>query len=151
MSPASLRNSSFISNSAGDFIMSVWNRLAARTSQGLRERMLFGFIALSLTAAPTSAGFITAPVYPPGGVSLAVADFNRDGILDIAEINSDGGVSILLGKGDGTFLPAQNYDAGGVASAVTVGDFNGDGIPDLAVVNNTDSDATVGILLGNGD
>src|SRR5439155_1125795 len=42
--------------------------------------------------------------------SVAVADFNGDGLLDLAVTNSDGdSLSILLGNGGGTFQGAVNY------------------------------------------
>jgi hypothetical protein len=97
--------------------------------------------------------FLPAAFYPAVGrpVSVAVGDFNGDGKLDLAVANEGigfitGGVSVLLGKGDGTFLPAVNYPTGG-SNAVAVGDFNGDGKLDLAVL----SSGTVRVLLGNGD
>jgi hypothetical protein len=108
--------------------------------------------------------FLPAVNYPAGNApdSVAVGDFNGDGILDIAVANlgtypsySDGSVSMLLGKGDGTFLPAVSFAAGIRAIYVAVGDFNGDGIPDLAVANvgtyPSYSDGSVSILLGKGD
>jgi hypothetical protein len=65
---------------------------------------------------------------------VAVADFNRDGILDLAVANyGSGTVSILLGNGDGSFSTALNYLAGPGPSWVAVGDLNRDGLPDLAV------------------
>lgn len=43
---------------------------------------------------------------------IITADFNKDGNLDLAVANTaSSSVSILLGVGDGTFLPAVNYDA----------------------------------------
>ena len=91
---------------------------------------------------------------PPTGMypySLAVADFNGDGIPDVAVANSNSNnLTILLGNGDGTFTAtASSPQTGGSPFFVTVGDFNRDGKVDLAVANvNTNS---VTILLGNGD
>jgi hypothetical protein len=98
--------------------------------------------------------FQPAVNYPAGakddGFSLAAADFNRDGHLDLAVLNSSTDtVSILLGNGDGTFQPPVTYATGDTPTGLAVGDFNGDGIPDLAAVNYLGN--TVSILLGNGD
>ncbi len=81
--------------------------------------------------------------------SIAVADLNGDGILDLAVADFDEHVTILLGNGDGTFVYKLTVGAGAGADAVAVADFNGDGIPDLAFTNAADS--TVSIVLGNGD
>jgi hypothetical protein len=81
--------------------------------------------------------------------SLAVGDFNGDGILDLA-VTTPGGVEVLLGNGDGTFQAPSDYATGGQTPlSVVVADLNGDGIADLVVANN--GSGTVGVLLGNGD
>jgi hypothetical protein len=83
--------------------------------------------------------------------SVAVADFNGDGTLDLAvAIGGGNGVSVLLGKGGGTFQAVPTYSTGSFTASVAVGDFNGDGIPDLAVIDNS-LQGTVIILLGKGD
>jgi hypothetical protein len=88
-----------------------------------------------------------------GPVSVAVGDFNRDGIADLAVANTNSvfedDVSVLLGAGDGTFGVLTNYPTGESATSVVVGDFNRDGNTDLAVANFFSSD--VSVLLGNGD
>jgi Calx-beta domain/FG-GAP-like repeat/Domain of unknown function (DUF4214) len=60
------------------------------------------------------------------GKSLAVADFNLDGNLDIA--NSGG--SVISGDGFGGFTSPVNYHIQGIM--ILAGDFNLDGKPDLA-------------------
>ncbi len=82
--------------------------------------------------------------------AIAVADFNGDGIPDLAIVNSSSdSVTILIGKGDGTFTASASPQTGSQPVAIAVGDFNGDGIPDLATANEDSTDLT--ILLGNGD
>jgi len=83
--------------------------------------------------------------------SLAMGDFNGDGILDLAVANvNDNTVTVLLGNGSGGFAPAAGspFMVGTSPIFVVVGDFNGDGIQDLATANVNSGNVTV--LLGNG-
>jgi hypothetical protein len=85
--------------------------------------------------------------------AIVAADFNRDGILDLATEGyaSPAEVSVFLGRGDGTFTQASRSPILGTAnsgSVLAVGDFNGDGITDLITANGG---TVLGLLLGNGD
>jgi len=91
--------------------------------------------------------------YGLGPTSLAVADFNGDGIRDVAVLNTDTSTTnpvilVYLGNGDGTFKTPVNYLDGYVAQSLVIGDFNGDGKPDLCVL---DQNSGLLVLLGNGD
>ena len=86
--------------------------------------------------------------YPGGGASVVVADFNQDGIPDIAVANvATQSVWVSLGTGNGTFGTATQIAVGNPANALTVADFNNDGHVDLAVA----AGPAVVVLLGNGD
>jgi hypothetical protein len=96
--------------------------------------------------------------------SLAFADFNGDGKLDIAAAsyypgNYSGNVYILLGNGDGTFqapittaaAPEYTY-----TNTLAAGDFNKDGKTDLLVTVEGSCSGWYGsaqyvVLLGNGN
>jgi hypothetical protein len=87
---------------------------------------------------------------PAGPWSVATADFNGDGKLDMAVANESlDTVDILLGNGDGTFRNPVEYATGHGPQFVVTGDFDHDGNLDLAICNVFDH--TVSILLGNGD
>jgi hypothetical protein len=81
--------------------------------------------------------------------SLAVGDFNSDGLADLVSANyKDNNVSILIGNGKGSFSSATKFAVGNKPFYLTQGDFNGDGFVDLATVNYQDD--TISILLGDG-
>jgi hypothetical protein len=92
---------------------------------------------------------------------VAVADFNRDGNLDVAVAspsNLGSYVSILLGAGNGTLQTHVDYATGGDTDWIMPIDSNHDGFPDLAVVYTDCVFGTcsgpgtgdVSILIGNG-
>jgi len=89
-----------------------------------------------------------------GGVnptSLAVADFDRDGRLDVAVANfTSDNVTVLLGRGDGRFVEAFTIPVFGKGpSAIVAADLNLDGFLDLAVAHVLSNE--VSLLLGNGE
>jgi hypothetical protein len=73
-------------------------------------------------------------------VALVVGNLDSDQTLDVATANHlSGTVSILAGRGDGTFLGGGDIDVGGTESgpvALAAGGLNGDTSVDLAVANS---------------
>ena len=75
----------------------------------------------------------------PGSISIAVGEFNGDGIqdlvMDIFRLNpAYGGVTVLLGNGNGTFQPPLDFPTASPGNgSVAVGYFNGDWFQDIAV------------------
>ena len=93
---------------------------------------------------PLDTGSGTAPE------SVAVADLDGDGNLDlVVACYGANAVGVLLGNGDGTFLPIELYGAGDAPIAVTIGDLNLDGIPDLVVTDLKGNGLS--LFAGNGD
>ncbi len=101
--------------------------------------------------------FAAAPSYQMtiGARAVVAGDVNKDGKLDLVVANyveyvaSTSSVSVLLGKGDGTFAAKTDYPVGDGAYALALGDVDGDG--DLDIVTANDLAWTVSVLLGKGD
>jgi hypothetical protein len=93
----------------------------------------------------------SAPAFN-GNSSIAFADFNRDGRLDVLSADQSAGLTIAYGDGHGGFV-APSISLSANPGSIARGDFNHDGILDLAVVNEplcTTCPSSVGIFLGTG-
>ena len=126
------------------------------------------FALFSISSVPASGGtasslnassiFFESPIYFSGGFGASwstAVDVNRDGKMDVLVVhqypdaNSQTGLGVLLGNGDGTFQQVALYDTGGLyATAVAAADLNADGKPDAVVTN---ASGVVSVLLGNGE
>lgn len=92
----------------------------------------------------------------PAGFGPAVirsGDFNDDGAPDLVTANQGafpevGGISLLIGNGDGSFQPAVELSPGNT-NAVAVADVNADGRDDI--IQAPFEPSALNILLGNGD
>jgi len=94
----------------------------------------------------------TLPTTAGGPIAITTADFNNDGILDLAILNqTTKNVTILQGKGDGTFaeFPNSPLSVGNGPVAIASGALAGSTGPALAIANQSDNTASV--YLGNGD
>lgn len=79
----------------------------------------------------------------PSGVELA--DFNADGLLDIAAVSADQGDFVLfLGDGEGSFVGSAPISTlGANPQGLAAGDFDGDGLDDLAMSNRDDDEVVI--------
>ena len=127
----------------------------------LLTMLLSGGTLLSAQQMPTDAATTKPPItfstefaggdFDLSASSLVVADFNRDGRLDVAALELEdsrftGTVLINLGVPTPVGIP---YNVGLGSDEILTADFNHDGNLDLAVANAGTN--TVSILLGNGD
>jgi hypothetical protein len=73
--------------------------------------------------------------YFGGGGDVAISDLDADGALDV--IASQPGISVLKGRGDGTFECFQTYALGGSTGKLAAGDVNADGRNDVIALTRT--------------
>jgi len=88
--------------------------------------------------------------------AIANGDFNGDGNRDLATVNSFGvnpqnsrvgDVSVLLGSGDGDFMPHSRFEVGESPLSLVVADPDRDGIEDLMVTDAGSNDLSFPVLV----
>jgi hypothetical protein len=79
-----------------------------------------------------------------GPTSIAVADYNLDGLADLAVADeTDNAVSVLLNLGGGLFATNVELPVGTGPVSIATADFNADGRLDVATANSGSANATV--------
>ena len=81
--------------------------------------------------------------------ALASGDVNGDGRLDLVAGSLLGGVTVMLGAGDGTFPTSVPLATGGGVSRIVVADVTADGRADVLTANQKTNDVT--LLAGRTD
>lgn len=93
--------------------------------------------------------FLPGIVYDLAGTeSVAVTDFDRDGALDL--LVAGHGLTLLRGRGDGTFEPAITCPLPGKGHTVVTADFDVDGWQDVAVITLGNQATELFVALGAG-
>ncbi len=106
--------------------------------------------ALAVFLGDGKGGFKLSGTYLLGAisVSVAVADFNGDGHLDVAVTNQRGTVMTFFGDGHGKLRDRISYKVTGAPVGIAAGDLNGDHHPDLAVTQF--NKGSIAVLLNDG-
>jgi hypothetical protein len=95
-----------------------------------------------------SVSFSPPAIYDqPVNDDLTAADIDGDGRMDLAVVGG-GRVSVLYGRGDGTFEPAMASSVGEGLAQVLAADVNGDGLLDLVIAD--DGTNSVDVLTNQG-
>ncbi len=93
--------------------------------------------------------YVATTVGAPAASMVALADFDGDGVLDIAATLTLGNaIAVLPGRGDGTFGAARPAAVPSPNGGLVTGDFNGDGFIDLAT---TSAGTQIAVLLNKGN
>lgn len=120
------------------------------------EPLLFPRPSSAKTSLQAASEVANAQSIPVGNfpVDLAAADFNGDGLPDVAVANQDSNnVSIILGQAGGTFGQSTNFPTGAGPNVIQTADFNGDQKVDIVTADqgNFPDKAGVSLLMGKGD
>lgn len=117
-------------------VVNSFNGAGGNSISILRNTAISGVIDAGSLASPFKLNLAPGS----GPIDLADADFNCDGLVDIAVCNRAAG-TVMVFENDGvpgaidanTFLSPVVINAGLAPNSLTAADFNGDGFPDLAV------------------
>jgi hypothetical protein len=103
------------------------------------------FGLMTATASAQTVSFASPAFLSTGAAAngVAIADFNGDGIPDLAVVNPTGSVTVYLGNGDGGFTADGPFSVTGNPESIAVADFNGDGLPDIVTADANGTSVSV--------
>jgi Bacterial Ig-like domain (group 3)/FG-GAP-like repeat len=149
------------------FLPEIRKRIAARAAHATPAATPRAADTGVTTTAPNFGGYLTAPYYPTRttascvvdpyncGVAAALtADYDKDGKPDVAVVQYDGTLNILLGNGVGGFAAPVPYSNPNVSSTeiaqAFAADVNNDGYPDIVAYDQGNNAILVWLNLRNG-
>src|SRR5258708_2913411 len=138
-----------VMNQSNSISRTIVNNLKRTSRKSINWIIVTGLIACLLIGALLRTPSVAASVQAsfaahndfatgPSPRSIAEGDFNRDGKLDLAVVNSGGNsdtVSILLGTGTGTFGAKTDFATGSQPTSIAVSEFKAGAKPALAATN----------------
>ena len=123
--------------------------IGSQGGNGPNGNMVSIYLNTSTPGSITTNSFAPEVDITPGGWvnSVALADLNGDGKLDIAAVMQlPSQMEVLINNsapGSVSFASPQVFASGWNANGIAVGDLNGDGIPDIAFANSYDGTISV--------
>jgi hypothetical protein len=127
--------------------------LTEASSNGNTNLVFFTFAGVMLIRGNGDGTFQALPNLPVGPTGFVTADFNGDGLTDVASITATGNLVPALGRGNGTYTVTDQIPAA-ANEFLLAADFNGDGHPDVAAIlpgTNAAGDSQLFFYKGNGD
>ncbi|RYZ18013.1 MAG: VCBS repeat-containing protein [Myxococcaceae bacterium] len=120
--------------------------LGDATGDGLRDLIVAGnqYVSVTPSMGDNTYGSFIRSNTTVNARDIALADFNLDGLLDVAVASVTGpDVTVLINQGDGTFAQPTVLSTNSPASDIDVADWNGDGRPDIVVTQEQANTAVV--------
>ncbi|WP_162560209.1 FG-GAP repeat domain-containing protein [Methylotetracoccus oryzae] len=128
--PSSIASSDIDRDGILDLIVANRGSNDLSVLKGTRDAAVFG-----------TPGRVTLPAEITEPTFVAVGDYSRDGIQDIA-VAGTGGMALMLGDGDGNFVSRRTFTDKSV-SAVALVDVDANGMPDIVMANPAEDTVTV--------
>lgn len=125
--------------------------LADVNGDGRADVLVIGDDGLAVHSVEPGGGLGGAQIVDSGDhlVDVAAADVNGDGRVDLAVLDRNRStLALLLGSGDGRFVPGDAYLVGYGAEMAVLADLDADGLVDVLALNRLGDSAT--ILRGRG-